>query len=128
MASPTSAVLYEDSFYKITPVTLQVGGVTYPLRNVANVVVPFQQPLMLKSDLINLGVAIAGLIAFFQFSIGWMVFGVIAMAIGGFNIRSEFHRPWMVFVTMMDGTEIKLQRNDQDATQQIYTALRSAIG
>ena len=57
-----------------------------------------------------------------------MIFGVIAMAIGVFNVYSEFHRPWMVFITMNDGTEIKLQRNDQNATQQIYTALRSAIG
>ena len=127
MASPAS-ILYEDTLYKITPATLTVGGATYPLRNVANVVVPIQQPLMLKSDLINIIVAIAGLIAFFQFSIGWMIFGAIAMAIGGFNVRSEFHRPWMVFVTMTDGTEIKLQRKDQNATQQMYTALRSAIG
>jgi hypothetical protein len=127
MASPAS-VLYEDPFYKVTPATLSVGGVTYPLRNVANVVVPIQQPLMLKSDLINIVIALGGLIAFFQFSVGWMIAGLIAMGIGGFNVRSEFHRPWMVFVTMTDGTEIKLQRQDQEATNQIYAALRAAIG
>ena len=62
MAIPVStpaSILYEDTLYKIPPATLSVGGATYPLRNVANVVVPIQQPLMLKSDLINIVIAIA---------------------------------------------------------------------
>lgn len=135
MASPIApipaSVLYEDEWYRITntTLTLTLGQVTYPLRNVAKVLAPFQNSLDLTTMAVNIGFAIGGLIALLQFSIGWMICGLIMIAVGVFNVKSELYaRPWMVFVTMTDGTEIKRDLKDENAIRKIYAALQFAMG
>ncbi len=82
---------------------------------------------MFGGFLLNLAVAIFGLYSILQFSWGWFGVGIIALLIGGFNVRSQFNRPWWVTVKVSDGEELRIQKESKEEIDRLYAALREAM-
>jgi hypothetical protein len=127
-----SEVLYKDQLLSITrravEQTWDMKTVTYPVAKIETVAHPTQEPFELFGGLLlNGAVALFGLWCFFHFTIGWMIAGVIAMGIGGFNVRGEFSRPWWIEFKVA-GEIVKIHRSKKDDIDKIYAALRQTIG
>lgn len=121
-------ILYEDISYRVTPTTLEKGATTFPIRSIASVSSPIQQPFeFFGGFLLNGALLLFGLWATAQLTTGWIVGGLIATAIGGFNVWGQFHRGYAVIIKFSDGQEIFVNMNDKNAIQNFYHAVRQAL-
>jgi hypothetical protein len=135
LSSPTSAPaapsrnqpLFEDNRCRVTFTTLEIGPTTYPMNKVGSVMQPLQLDFPLGGFLINALLALFGLALMATFSAGGLVVGLIFMAIGGFNIKSMFERPWWVNVTFTTGEELRISRKQKEVVEDIYRALKTAL-
>lgn len=127
MVADNRGVLYEDSGCRVTRSVVQIGGVSYPTRSIASVIVPLQLSIDIGGLLINGGLVLIGIIGVLSFAPLWMVLGVGASLLGGSNVRSEFRRPWWVTLKFNNGEERRIQRQDQDAIREVYAAIQKAI-
>jgi hypothetical protein len=122
-----SDVIYEDRRVRITPRTLEIGPTSYPFSKIESVMQPLQLPFEIFGGfLLNGALFLFGLWCIAQLTIGWILGGLVAAAIGGFNVRGQFNRPWWVTVKA-GGEEVRIQRTNKDEIDRIYVALRTAI-
>lgn len=120
--------LYEDSYCRITYSILELGGTTYPVSKIASVMQPLQLPFEIFGGfLLNGALFVVGLAGILSFELGIMFMGLIAAAIGGFNVYGQFHRPWWITVTLANHEEVRIQKSKKDEIDSIYLALRKVI-
>lgn len=122
-----SEVIYEDSRVRITPRTLEIGATSYPFSQIESVMQPLQRPFeFFGGFLLNFAVLLFGIWCIAQLKVGWIIGGLIAIALGGFNVRGQFKRPWWVNVKV-GNDEVRIERTNKDEVERIYSALRMAI-
>jgi Family of unknown function (DUF6232) len=122
------SVLYEDKFCRVTKSTFEIGAKSYPVRVIASLAGPIQQPMDIGGGLLlNGGLAIVGLLGILSFSPIWMVLGLLAALLGGFNVRGEFRRPWWLRVKFTDGSEEKIVKQDRSSIYNLHAALQAAL-
>ncbi len=125
----SSGILYQDSGCRVTRSVLQIGPTSYPIRTVANLSAPLQIPFELFGGfLLNAGLAFLGLLGILSFSPLWMVLGALAGLLGGFNVRSQFRRPWFIFVDFSNGEKERITRKTEAEIRQLYSSLHTALG
>lgn len=121
-------ILYEDSIWRVTPTTLERGATTYPIRTIASVSAPLQDAFELFGGfLLNSALFLFGLWCITQFSTGWVIGGLIAAAIGGFNVWGQFHRGYFVIIKFSSGEDVHVQMQSQENINTFYQALRHAL-
>lgn len=93
-------------------------SVTPPLQ------IPFE---FFGGFLMNGALLLFGLWGIAHFTIGWLIGGVIAALLGGFNVWGQFNRHWWVTVEIAGTAPMRIQRAKKDEIHDIYSALRTAI-
>lgn len=125
----SSGVLYEDYGCRVTRSALDIGGTSYPIRTVASLTAPMQESFELFGGfLLNGGLAVVGLMGILSFSPVWMVLGALAALLGGFNVRSQFRRPWFMFVNFTNGEKEMITRQSGGDIRKLYSSLKTALG
>ncbi|PTY04529.1 hypothetical protein DB347_17600 [Opitutaceae bacterium EW11] len=123
-----NAILYEDQRCRVTRYTLEIGPTTYPVEKIASIMTPLQMPFeILGGFLLNGVLAVIGLGMILSLSPIVMVIGLVLGGIGGFNVYGQFHRPWWINVTLVQGEELRIQREKKAEIDAIYVALRQAL-
>lgn len=93
------SILYEGkdwrgTSFRITTTALEHGSMTYPLRSISTFSPPFRYDFEFTAFLVNIAAFIFGFWCISKFQIGWIIGGIIAAAIGGFNVWTMFHREY----------------------------------
>lgn len=120
--------LYQDRFCRVTYSTLDNHSTSYPISKITSVTQPLQVPFeFIGGFLLNGGLLVLGLVGLLSLSPGWMFVGLIAAAIGGFNVYGEFNRPWWITVTLVNSEEFRIKRPKKTDIEGIYFALRKTL-
>jgi hypothetical protein len=119
--------LYKDEYVTVTRGALRNGGASYPIATIAKVVRPIQDSFEFGGFLVNLGLLVFGLYGITRFSTGWVIGGLFAALLGGFNVWGVFRRHWWISVDFINGREIRIEDLSKERIVNIYVALRLAI-
>ena len=91
----------------------------------------FKMPLEVKTGLINLAVAIAGLYGIFTFSTIGLILGLIGLGIGGFNVWNIYgyikSPEYIVFVELHSGESVRISQRDIDFASRLTDVLNTAL-
>lgn len=124
----SEGIFYKDESVAVTRAMLENGGSSYPISTIARVVRPIQDPFELfEGFLLNAGVVVFGLYGVSNLSTGWVIVGLLALLIGGFNVWGQFRRYWWISVEFVNGQKIRIQDLSKQKIFDIYEALRRAI-
>ncbi|MBT3044993.1 MAG: DUF6232 family protein [Candidatus Thiodiazotropha endolucinida] len=119
--------IYEDTRIRITNHTLEIGAMSYPTTKIEGVMQPLQMEFeFFGGFLLNGALALFGLWCISHFSTWWVIGGLVAVTIGGFNVKNEFNRPYWIPVKIA-GEVIRIERNNKTEIESIYSALRTVV-
>lgn len=121
-------VMFQRGAIRITDDRLEYGGSTYPLDLIESAV-SFQMPFEFGGMAINAVLAFAGLWGLTFFNLWGVGLGVIAIAIGGFNLYNGFlKREHYLSVDLHNGQTVRISSTDGDLIRDAYNALEHARG
>ncbi len=123
-------ILFDESGVKLTPVTLYYDNKKLSLSSIDSVLY-IKEPFSVRDLIINVVLAIAGLIGIFSFKMVWLIIGIIALAIGGFNsknmIRDIKDPIYIVCVKLHSGESVYIERRSIDFANKLTNALNSVL-
>lgn len=122
-------VLYEDEYLRITPTQMVKGPTTYSASKIASIMTPSRLSVFddFGGFLINAVLFLAGIAGILSFRMGWMIAGLIAGAIGFFNVKNIINSKWWVTVTLANGETLRIERKKKGDIDAIYSALAQIV-
>lgn len=121
--------IYEDKYYIITQNTFQrKGGSAFPLGTIQSVSSPRKEDFEITGFLVNSLIVFVGLWAISALTIEFIIGGLIALAIGGFNVWSQFNRRYFIVIDFNNAKQMPIYYRDISDIQNLYSALMEAIG
>jgi hypothetical protein len=122
--------LFSGGGVVVTTTKLVDGANYYPLVSIKSVVY-FKDKLDVKALIINAAIAIAGLYGIATLSTLGVILGLIAIGIGGFNLKGfkeDITNPeYTVAVTFHRGESVYLKKRDSEWARRLYDVLREAM-
>lgn len=122
--------LFSGGGVVVTTTKLIDGASYYPLDSIKSVVY-FKDELDVKGLIINAALAIAGLYGIATLSTLGVILGLIAIGIGGFNLKGfkeDITNPgYTVAVTFHRGESVYLRKRDSKWARRLYDVLREAM-
>lgn len=119
--------LFNDGITIVTPSTLKHRAQSYPIRTITKVS-DFKMPLEMKNFAINAGLGVLGLVGIFTFKTIWVVLGLIALGIGGWNVYDISTRShYMVIVEFSNNEQLEFDFRKVETAIQLRDAINKAI-
>jgi Family of unknown function (DUF6232) len=123
-------VLFDSNDVVVTSSKLVYAGSYYPLHTIKSVVF-FKEPLDVKGLVINIVVALAGLLGVFTFKTFCLIAGLIGVAVGGFNLYNFYNDianpTYVVAVDFHSGEPIYIKRRDMAWAKRLHDTLHDAM-
>jgi hypothetical protein len=123
-------VLFDSGGVVVTRSKLVHGGNYYPLHSIKSVVF-FKEPLDVKGLVINIVVALAGLVGILTFKTFCLIVGVLGIAVGGFNLYNFYtdiaNPNYVVAVDFHSAETIYIKRRDIAWAQKLHDTLHDAM-
>ena len=119
--------LFNNGTTIVTTSTLKHRVQSIPIRTITKVS-DFKMPLEVKNFLINAAFAVLGLVGIFTFKTIWVIIGLIALGIGGFNVYDISTRShYMVVVEFASGERLKFDFPKIEKAIELRDAINKAI-
>src|SRR6476469_7297880 len=122
----TDQAIFREGDVIVTASQLVHGNNYYPLHTIKSVVF-FKEPFDVKSFVINIIGALAGLAGILSFKSVCLIVGLLAVAVCGFNLYTDYNTlqnpTFVVAVTFHSGESIYIKRRSLDWAQRLHDAL-----
>ena len=119
--------LFNDGITIVTTSTLKHRAQSYTIRTITKVS-DFKMPLEMKNFAINAGLGVLGLVGLFTFKTIWVVLGLIALGIGGWNVYDISTRShYMVIVEFSNNEQLEFDFRKVETAIQLRDAINKAI-
>jgi hypothetical protein len=119
--------LFNDGTTIVTTSTLKHRAQSYPIRTITKVS-DFKMPLEIKNFAINAGLGVLGLVGIFTFKTIWVVLGLIALGVGGWNVYDISTRShYMVIVEFSNSEQLEFDFRKVETAIQLRDAINKAI-
>ncbi|MEI6143387.1 MAG: SHOCT domain-containing protein [Mariniphaga sp.] len=120
--------LYNDGSIVVTMSTIKYRAQSYPIRTIDKIS-DFKMEPEIKNFIINLVVGIAGIYGIFTFKTVWVIIGLIALGIGGYNCYDIITRAhYMVIVEFSNGEKFEFDFPEEETAIILRDAINKAMG
>ena len=111
----------------VTASTLKHRAQSYPIRTISKVS-DFKMPTEIKNFIINGIVGVLGLAGIFSFKTIWVILGLIAAGIGGYNVYDIITRAhYMVIVEFSNGERLEFDFPKVETAIELRDAINKAL-
>ena len=119
--------LFNNGSTIVTMATLKYRAQSYPISTIVKVS-DFKMPPEIKGFIINGIIGFLGLVGIFSFKTIWVIVGLIAVGIGGWNCYDIIKRAhYMVIVEFSNGEKINFDFPTRETAIELRDAINHAI-
>lgn len=119
--------LFNNGTTSVTASILKHRAQSIPIRTIIKVS-DFKMPLEIKTFIINVGFGVLGLVGIFTFKTIWVIIGLIALGIGGYNVYDISTRShYMVIVEFSNGEKLNFDFPKAETAIALRDAINKAI-